>query len=250
MKKAGLQCKDYFISVTGEKSPMDNPSRYLASFYIWDFIGGRYSATSMVGGVALAFALGHEQFMKILKGAHEMDLIALNQDFYQNLPLLSAMIGIWNRNFLHHSTIAILPYSQALQRFPAHLQQLNMESNGKRIDKFGNAVDFDTGPIVWGEPGTNGQHSFYQIIDQGTTYRPVNLSVFEKVNWALISMCMARFRKKSSLPISLRNPLHLLRERKTKILTNFSQAIDRIGFCWAEDLTPLPAAHCLPIMSI
>lgn len=179
-QNAGCQGNRHFISVTGEKSPMDNPERYLASFYMWDFIGGRYSATSMVGGVMLAFALGFDQFMNILKGAHEMDKIALNPDFHQNLPLLSAMLGIWNRNFLHYPTVAILPYSQALLRFPAHLQQCNMESNGKRIDKEGNAVDFDTGPIIWGEPGTNGQHSFYQLLHQGTGVVPIEFIGFRE----------------------------------------------------------------------
>ncbi|MCH9624893.1 MAG: Glucose-6-phosphate isomerase [Chlamydiales bacterium] len=179
-QKAGCQPNQHVISVTGEKSPMDNPERYLASFYIWDFIGGRYSATSMVGGVMLSFALGFDQFQNILKGAHEMDRIALNPDFHQNLPLISAMLGIWNRNFLHHPTVAILPYSQALLRFPAHLQQCNMESNGKRIDKHGNPVDFDTGPIIWGEPGTNGQHSFYQLIHQGTNVVPIEFIGFKE----------------------------------------------------------------------
>ncbi|MCH9609267.1 MAG: Glucose-6-phosphate isomerase [Chlamydiales bacterium] len=179
-KEAGLDPKNHFIAVTGEKSPMDNPNLYLASFYIWDFIGGRYSATSMVGAVMLAFALGFDQYMNILKGAHEMDRIALNPDFHQNLPLFAAMIGIWNRNFLHHPTVAVLPYSQALLRFPAHLQQCNMESNGKRIDKAGNPVDFDTGPIIWGEPGTNGQHSFYQLIHQGTNVVPIDFIGFKE----------------------------------------------------------------------
>ncbi|MCH9627902.1 MAG: Glucose-6-phosphate isomerase [Chlamydiales bacterium] len=179
-KKAGCNPEEHFLSVTGEGSPMDNPERYLASFYIWDFIGGRYSATSMVGAVTLAFSLGFDQFMNILKGAHEMDRIALSPDFDQNLPLLGAMLGIWNRNFLHYPTVAVLPYSQALLRFPAHLQQCNMESNGKRIDRHGNPVDFDTGAIVWGEPGTNGQHSFYQLIHQGTNVVPIDFIGFRE----------------------------------------------------------------------
>ena len=178
--KAGCKPEEHFIAVTGEKSPLDNPEKYLSSFYMWDYIGGRYSATSMVGGVMLSFALGIDQFMNILKGAHEMDRIALNPDFYQNLPLMSAMLGIWNRNFLHYPTVAILPYSQALLRFPAHLQQCHMESNGKRIDNMGNPVDFETGPIIWGEPGTNGQHSFYQLIHQGTNVVPIEFIGFRE----------------------------------------------------------------------
>ncbi len=179
-KEAGLKPEMHFIAVTGEGSPMDNPDKYLASFYIWDYIGGRYSATSMVGGVTLSFALGFDEYMNILKGAHEMDRLALEKDFSRNLPLISAMLGIWNRNFLHYTTLAVLPYSQALLRFPAHLQQCDMESNGKRIDKLGNSVDFDTGPILWGEPGTNGQHSFYQCIHQGTNIVPIEFIGFRE----------------------------------------------------------------------
>lgn len=179
-KAHGCEPKDHFISVTGEKSPMDDPKKYLASFYIWDFIGGRYSATSMVGAVMLSFALGFDQFQNVLQGAHEMDRIALNPDMNKNLPMLAAMLGIWNRNFLHFPTVAILPYSQALLRFTAHLQQCDMESNGKRIDKQGHAVDFDTGPIIWGEPGTNGQHSFYQLIHQGTNVIPIEFIGFKE----------------------------------------------------------------------
>jgi glucose-6-phosphate isomerase len=180
MVKQGLNPKDHFIAVTGEKSPMDDPSKYLASFYIWDFVGGRYSATSMVGAVMLSFCLGFQGFVEILKGAHAMDLHVLRSPLRKNLPLLSALLGIWNRNFLHLPTVAIIPYSQALLRFPAHLQQLDMESNGKRIDKTGSVVDFSTGPVIWGEPGTNGQHSFYQLIHQGTDIVPIEFIGFKK----------------------------------------------------------------------
>lgn len=178
--KMGIDPKNHFVAVTGEKSPMDDPSRYLASFYIWDFVGGRYSATSMVGGVMLAFILGFQGFKEILRGAHEMDHHALTAAPEKNLPLIAALLGIWNRNFLHLPTVAIIPYSQALLRFPAHLQQLDMESNGKRIDKTGHACEFSTGPIIWGEPGTNGQHSFYQLIHQGTDPIPLEFMGFQK----------------------------------------------------------------------
>ncbi len=184
MGKAGLVPKEHFVAVTGEKSPMDDPSRYLASFYIWDFVGGRYSATSMVGGVMLGFALGYSGFREILKGAHAMDQHVINADLKENLPLLSALLGLWNRNFLHLPTVAIIPYSQALLRFPAHLQQLDMESNGKRIDKTGSAVNFSTGPVIWGEPGTNGQHSFYQLIHQGSDVVPLEFIGFKKSQYS------------------------------------------------------------------
>lgn len=179
MSKLGIDPKNHFVAVTGEKSPMDNPNRYLASFYIWDFIGGRYSATSMVGAVILSFLIGFEQFLNVLKGAHDMDRHALETKAEKNLPLISALLGIWNRNFLKFSTVAIIPYSQALLRFPAHLQQLDMESNGKRIDKQGKPVAFSTGPVIWGEPGTNGQHSFYQLIHQGTDMIPLEFIGFQ-----------------------------------------------------------------------
>ncbi len=178
-KKAGLNPKNHFVAVTGKGSPMDDPQQYLASFYIWDYIGGRYSVTSMVGGVTMAFALGMDRFLEFLRGANAMDKMAMKSDLKSNLSLLSALLGIWNRNFLGLPTVAIIPYSQALMRFPAHLQQLDMESNGKRIDKRGHPVDFDTGPIIWGEPGTNGQHSFYQSIHQGTTVVPLEFIGFK-----------------------------------------------------------------------
>jgi glucose-6-phosphate isomerase len=178
--KKGLDPKQHMIAVTGQKSPLDDPSLYLASFYMWDFVGGRYSATSMVGGVMLGFALGFPAFKEILRGAHAMDHHALSAQEEHNLPLISALLGIWNRNFLHLSTVAIIPYSQALIRFPAHLQQLDMESNGKRIDKKGQPIDGSTGPVIWGEPGTNGQHSFYQLIHQGTDRIPLEFMGFRK----------------------------------------------------------------------
>lgn len=175
---AGLSPNNYFLAVTGKGSPMDDPERYRKSFFIWDYVGGRYSVTSMVGCVSLGFALGMEKLIDFLRGASCMDKVALEKDPKKNLPLLSALLGIWNHNFLECPTTAIIPYSQALSRFPAHLQQCDMESNGKRIDKQGNEVDFWTGPIIWGEPGTNGQHSFYQLIHQGTITVPIEFIGF------------------------------------------------------------------------
>ena len=178
LKKAGLNPQNHLVAVTGKGSPVDDPNRYLASFYIWDYVGGRYSVTSVVGGVTLAFAFGMDRFLDFLHGAASMVKLAMTEDPGKNLPLLSALLGIWNRNFLGLPTVAIIPYSQALSRFPAHLQQLDMESNGKHIDKTGQPVEFETGPIIWGEPGTNGQHSFYQLIHQGTTVVPLEFIGF------------------------------------------------------------------------
>ncbi|MCC6127702.1 MAG: glucose-6-phosphate isomerase, partial [Chlamydiae bacterium] len=179
-KEAKVDPKKHFVAVTGEKSPMDDPSRYLASFYIWDFVGGRYSATSMVGAVMLGFALGFSELMRLLQGAHDMDVHARSFGIGENLPLFSALLGIWNRNFLHLPTVAIIPYSQALIRFPAHLQQLDMESNGKSINREGKFCSYSTGPVIWGEPGTNGQHSFYQLIHQGTDIIPLEFIGFRE----------------------------------------------------------------------
>ena len=179
----GLDPKDHFVAVTGKGSPLDDPKNYRESFYMWDYIGGRYSVTSMVGCVELAFALGMEKLLEFLRGASAMDKVALSEDFRSNLPLMGALIGIWNRNFLHLPTCAVIPYSQAMVRFSAHLQQLDMESNGKRINKLGEDVDYETGPIIWGEPGTNGQHSFYQCIHQGTSVIPIEFIGFKETQF-------------------------------------------------------------------
>lgn len=168
LKDAGLDPARQCLAVTGEASPMDNPDRYLRSFYMYDYIGGRFSSTSMVGAVMLGFALGYEQVLEFLQGASLMDEAAGEKDLRRNLPLLLAMLGVWNHNFLGMETVAILPYSQALHRFPAHLQQCDMESNGKSVQRNSRQVQLKSGPIVWGEPGTNGQHAFYQLLHQGT----------------------------------------------------------------------------------
>lgn len=177
---AGLNPDKHFIAVTGKESPMDNPSRYLRSFYMFDYIGGRYSVTSMVGAVMLGFALGYDALIEILRGANDIDQAADEPDVRRNIPLLMALIGIWNHNFLGHETLAVLPYSQALIRFAAHLQQCDMESNGKSINRQGEPLAVQSGPIVWGEPGTNGQHAFYQLLHQGTTIVPVEFIGFRQ----------------------------------------------------------------------
>ncbi len=179
-EKAGVKPEQHFLVATGEGSPMDDSNRYLERFYVWDWIGGRYCATSVIGGIVLAFAYGMDVYKEFLRGAHEMDLVALEQDPKKNLPLLMALIGIWNRNFLDCPTLAIIPYSQMLVRFAAHIQQLDMESNGKRIDRQGKPVEFRTGPIIWGEPATNAQHSFFQMIHQGTDVIPLEFIGFRK----------------------------------------------------------------------
>ena len=180
LRAAGLDPALHCLAVTGQGSPMDNPSRYLRSFYMYDYIGGRYSATSMVGAVMLGFALGYDQLMDFLAGAQGMDEAAATPDIRQNIPLLLALLGVWNHNFLGSSSVAILPYSQGLHRFPAHLQQCDMESNGKSVNRQAGRVEYLTGPIVWGEPGTNGQHAFYQLIHQGTEIVPTEFIGFRR----------------------------------------------------------------------
>lgn len=177
-EEAGLKSREHFISVSSEKSPLDDPKLYRETFYMWDWVGGRYSTTSMVGGVLLSFTCGFDIFWEFLKGANAMDKVALTPSIKTNLPLLAALLGIWNRNFLNHPLLAVIPYSQALARFPAHIQQLDMESNGKHIDKKGHFVTFETGPIIFGEPGTSAQHSFYQLIHQGTTAIPLEFITY------------------------------------------------------------------------
>ena len=183
LERAGLEPRRHLTAVTGAGSPMDDPEKYLASFHMFDYIGGRYSVTSMVGGVTLGFALGYDTFVDILHGAHTVDIGAEEKNIRKNVPLLMALIGIWNRNFLGYDTIAILPYSQALERFPAHLQQCDMESNGKAVSRNGSQVSWQTGPIVWGEPGTNGQHAFYQLLHQGTTTVPAEFIGFRQCQY-------------------------------------------------------------------
>jgi glucose-6-phosphate isomerase len=146
-------------------------------FGFWDWVGGRYSMDSAIG-LATMLAIGPEHFRAMLSGFHEMDLHFRTAPFAQNLPVLMGLIALWNNNFLGAETVAVLPYEQYLKRFPAYLQQLTMESNGKRVTLDGAPVGCATGPIYWGEPGTNGQHSFYQLIHQGTRLVPCDFIAF------------------------------------------------------------------------
>ena len=168
------------VAVTSETSPLANNSDYLDSFYIDDYIGGRYSSCSCVGGVILSLAFGSDIFDRFLNGAAEADKNAKNADIKKNAALLDALIGVYERNILGYPSTAVLPYSQGLSRFPAHLQQLDMESNGKSVNRFGDIVTYETGPVVFGEAGTNGQHSFYQLLHQGTDIIPLQFIGFKK----------------------------------------------------------------------
>jgi glucose-6-phosphate isomerase len=148
-------------------------------FGFWDWVGGRYSMDSAIG-LSTMLAIGPDNFRAMLDGFHEMDEHFRTAPFERNLPVLMGLLGVWYGNFFGAQTVAVLPYEQYLKRFPAYLQQLTMESNGKHVTLDGTAVDYDTGPIYWGEPGTNGQHSFYQLIHQGTRLIPCDFIAFAR----------------------------------------------------------------------
>jgi glucose-6-phosphate isomerase len=148
-------------------------------FGFWDWVGGRYSMDSAIG-LSTMIAIGPDNFRAMLGGFHEMDEHFRTAPFERNLPALMGLIGIWYNDFFGAQTVAVLPYEQYLKRFPAYLQQLTMESNGKHVTLEGARVDYETGPIFWGEPGTNGQHSFYQLIHQGTRLIPCDFIAFER----------------------------------------------------------------------
>jgi glucose-6-phosphate isomerase len=146
-------------------------------FGFWDWVGGRYSMSSAIG-LSTMIAIGAASFRELLDGMHEMDEHFRSAPFERNLPVLLGLLGVWHVNFLGAKSVAVLPYEQHLKRFPAYLQQLAMESNGKRVTLDGRAVAYDTAPVTWGEPGTNGQHSFYQLLHQGTQIVPCDFIVF------------------------------------------------------------------------
>lgn len=171
MRARGIDPAKHTVSVTAKGSPGDDPDRpLLASFYMFDFIGGRYSVTSAVGGAPLSLQLGYQAFEQFLKGAEEMDRHVLSAPVEENLPLTAALIGIWNNNFLGYDTQGVIPYAAPLEKFAPHVQQLYMESNGKSATADGRTVIEKTGVIVFGEPGTNAQHSFFQLAHQGRPF--------------------------------------------------------------------------------
>ena len=179
LKKAGLDASRHMIAVTSETSPLAKSEDYLAAFFMDDYIGGRFSSTSAVGGAVLSLAFGPDVFAQFLEGAAEEDRLSMKEDLLENPAMLDALIGVYERNVLGYPATAVLPYSQALSRFPAHLQQLDMESNGKSVNRFGEPVSYPTGPVIFGEPGTNGQHSFYQLLHQGTDIVPLQFVGFK-----------------------------------------------------------------------
>lgn len=178
--------RDWFLASAGDKKHVASHFAALSTnaksvsefgidtgnmFEFWDWVGGRYSLWSAIG-LSIALSVGYDNFEKLLEGAHAMDKHFAETPAEKNIPVLLALIGIWYNNFFGTETEAILPYDQYMHRFAAYFQQGNMESNGKYVDREGHAVDYQTGPIIWGEPGTNGQHAFYQLIHQGTKIIP------------------------------------------------------------------------------
>lgn len=162
----------HFVAIsTNSKGVADFGIDTANMFEFWDWVGGRYSLWSSIG-LSIACTIGYENFEKLLEGAHEMDNHFKSESFESNIPVILALIGVWYNNFFGAESEAILPYDQYLHRFSAYFQQGNMESNGKNVDRNGANVEYQTGPIIWGEPGTNGQHAFYQLIHQGTKLIP------------------------------------------------------------------------------
>lgn len=178
-------------------------------FEFWDWVGGRYSLWSAIG-LSIALSLGFDNFEQLLDGAHAMDKHFLNSPLEQNIPATLALVGIWNNNFLGAESEAILPYDQYMHRFAAYFQQGNMESNGKYVGRDGNPVDYQTGPIIWGEPGTNGQHAFYQLIHQGTKLIPCDFIA----------------------PAQSHNPLG---DHHAKLLSNFFAQTEALAFGKSEE---------------
>ncbi|MFA5114084.1 MAG: glucose-6-phosphate isomerase [Candidatus Margulisiibacteriota bacterium] len=189
-------------------------------FGFWDWVGGRYSATSAVGAVPLALYLGYDNFAKILDGARWLDTHFLHAAFEENIPVLSAVLDIWNINFMGYKTRALLPYFQSLGRLPAHTQQVEMESNGKLVDSEGKPVRYDTGEVVFGEPGTNGQHSFYQLLHQGTQIIPCDFIGFIKPQY----------------PLGEASPTSVTHHEE--LMTNFFAQPDALAFGKKDDYLP------------
>ncbi len=172
-KDSGHVAKHFVALSTNAKAVADFGIDTANMFQFWDWVGGRYSLWSAIG-LSIALYVGMDNFEALLTGAHEMDLHFKTAPLEQNMPVILALIGIWYNNFFHVDTHAILPYDQGMARFPAYLQQADMESNGKFICRDGSRVQYKTGPVIWGEAGTNGQHAFYQLIHQGTQIVPAD----------------------------------------------------------------------------
>lgn len=256
---SGLEPLKHFVCVTSAQSPLAADTNYLASFFIDNNIGGRFSSTSAVGGCILSLALGSDVFKRFLAGAKEADTQALNANIFENAALVDALIGMYENNILGMNNTAVIPYSESMARFPAHLQQLDMESNGKSVNRFGEEVKYATGPSIMGEPGTNSQHSFFQFIHQATFMIPVQFIGFrnpqidadleyqgstssKKLNANLVAQMTAMNLGKDDenrnkyfegeRPISLLHADRLTPEVMGAILAHFENKVMFQGFIW------------------
>lgn len=171
---------NHFVAVSTNTEEVQNFGIDPANMFVfWDWVGGRYSLWSSIG-LSIACSAGYEAFEELLKGAHQMDEHFTKSDFECNMPVIAALVGIWYNNFLGYESLAILPYDHRLRYLPAYLQQADMESNGKHVDRNGAKLNYQSGPVIWGEPGTNGQHAFYQLIHQGTKVIPTEFIAFAR----------------------------------------------------------------------
>lgn len=203
-KKESEIAKHFVALSTNEKAVAQFGIDTDNMFEFWDWVGGRYSLWSAIG-LSIALSIGYDHFIQLLQGAHDMDSHFVNTPIEENIPITLALIGLWYNNFFGMETEAILPYDQYMHRFAAYFQQGNMESNGKYVDRNGDAVTYQTGPIIWGEPGTNGQHAFYQLIHQGTKIIPCDFIA----------------------PVTSHNPLG---DHHSKLLSNFFAQTEALAF--------------------
>ena len=210
LKMNGIaNAKKNIVVVTSFSSPLAKDSSYLDHFYIDDNIGGRYSSTSACGALVLSLSFGTEIFCKLLEGAKEADDNALNPNIRENASLLDALIGVYERDILGYRATAILPYAQSLHRFPAHLQQLDMESSGKACNRYFETIAYPTGAIIFGEAGTNGQHSFYQFLHQSNEVIPLQFIAFKNSNVY-----------EKNAPAEMLSYMKIIKENHTKLLRN------------------------------
>jgi len=201
---------NHFIALSTNKEEVEkfgiDPDNMLE---FWDWVGGRYSLTSAIG-LSIMISIGYDNFIRLLNGFHEMDNHFRESSFDKNIPVLMGLLGIWYNNFFGYESHAVLPYDQYMHRFSAYLQQGDMESNGKSVAKDGSKVDYSTGPVIWGEPGTNGQHAFYQLMHQGTKIIPADL-------------------------IGFVNPLHKDRDHQNKLIANMIAQAEAFAFGKTSD---------------
>ncbi len=221
LQQAGIaNPRAQMVAVTAKESPMAADERYLERFYIDNYIGGRFSSSGAVGGLLLSLTRGIEVFRELLQGAHAADQAALNNELTHNPPLLDALLGIYERNICNYPAYSLLPYSDALQDFPAHIQQLDMESNGKTVNCHGSLLSYPTGALIFGGAGTNIQHSFCQLLHQGST---------------IVPMIFVGFQEPQSLPQAQQQDLATHQEMQQ--LLNANLAAQVVAFADGESAT-------------